>query len=245
MVLKTCEFCGSPVYVRPSLVAKGWGRFCNKTCRWEWARQQRGGKLQDHPTVHEFIRSELGDVVDAMTRDEAMIVLRHESEPVWSLQKIGDAFGVSRERVRQIAGTSRAALRKDAWTADEDRAVLDARLTVDDIAEVLPGRSACAVQNRRCKLGARTGWTDKEVQILRKNIHLTDVELGKLIGRSRDSVRGKRFAIGLRKRARKMWSPNEVEYLRENHGKMTFQEMGRVLGRSVSSLQSKWARLGG
>jgi len=67
--------------------------------------------LRKHTPAWNIIWRELGvstaTPIGRMSRDDAIKTLRHEY--VWSLEKIGNAFGITRERVRQIAGTSQTA----------------------------------------------------------------------------------------------------------------------------------------
>jgi len=59
--------------------------------------------LLTHPNAWEKIWRDLGTKIampiGRMPRDEAMAALREQN---WTLEKIGDAFGITRERVRQL-----------------------------------------------------------------------------------------------------------------------------------------------
>jgi hypothetical protein len=67
--------------------------------------------LRSYPDVWEKLWREIGakaaTPIGRMSRNEAIKALRHDVVPVWTLQQIGDLFGMTRERVRQIAGTSK------------------------------------------------------------------------------------------------------------------------------------------
>lgn len=128
------------------------------------------------------------------------------------------------------------------WTASEERTIRDnPDRGGSQLTDLLPGRDAETINRRRCTLGIRTtpAWTDRDVQIIRENLHLTDVELGQMLGRTRGAICTKRDILGLQKRGKKMWTDAEVEYLRCNLGKISRREMAAVLGRSEASVRSK------
>jgi hypothetical protein len=36
MITKQCEYCGKEIKVKEADVKRGWGRFCNKSCKAKW-----------------------------------------------------------------------------------------------------------------------------------------------------------------------------------------------------------------
>jgi len=93
-------------------------------------------------------------------------------------------------------------------------------------------------------------WTDKEVEILKDNLHLTYKELGNKLDRSVSSAQKKVKDLGLLeeryklKRAKPLWTDEMITYLKENYSTMLFVEMSAHLGKSKNAICHKAYTLG-
>lgn len=88
---------------------------------------------------------------------------------------------------------------KKCWTAEEDDKLkkIYPIYNMKDICNEFPNRSYDAIIQRAVTLGLsyKTTWTNDEVKFLIDNHRaMTDEEIAKYLGRTKDSVRGKRFS---------------------------------------------------
>lgn len=85
-------------------------------------------------------------------------------------------------------------------------------------------------------------WTDREVRGLSKAYHEADTSaLAERFGRTREAIRVKAKRIGAqtpRRVREKPWTAEEIELIQNK--KYTAGELGKLLGRSRSSILSKW-----
>lgn len=87
---------------------------------------------------------------------------------------------------------------REFWSVEEENLLIDNyRIKdMDEICQLLPRRSHDCIINKASKLGLvhKTIWSDEELQYLIDNYQIqTDEEIALHIGRTKDSVRGKRF----------------------------------------------------
>lgn len=87
---------------------------------------------------------------------------------------------------------------REWWTDEEDNKLRSIYHTysMDQICKEFPNRSYSAIIQRAVHLGLsyKTTWTDDELRFLIDHYQImTDEEIGAYLGRSKDSVRGKRF----------------------------------------------------
>lgn len=90
-------------------------------------------------------------------------------------------------------------------------------------------------------------WTDEDLAWLKENWQLPDMELAEKLGRPVQSIRTKRFALGLTGKdgcRKKDWSKEELDYIREVWGEKTIPEIARKLGRSIEAVKIKAQRMG-
>ena len=84
------------------------------------------------------------------------------------------------------------------WTDEENQKLKEIyhSYDMDEICKIFPNRSKDSIIAHAIKLGLsyKTVWTDDELQFLKDNHRsMTDEEIGNKLGRSKDSIRGKRF----------------------------------------------------
>ena len=93
----------------------------------------------------------------------------------------------------------------------------------------------------------RVGWTKKETSFLKENYgKMSFEELAKNLGRSVGSVSGKVSGLGLPlkkakkdKNNRKLWTKDDVQYLKNNYGKKSVKVLAKQLKRTPYSITSK------
>ena len=93
---------------------------------------------------------------------------------------------------------------RELWTDDEKQILVNnyRKLNIDDICKLLPHRSRNSIIAQANKLGLeyKSIWTDKELKFLIDNHKImSDSEIAHILGRTKDSVRGKRFSEKLYK----------------------------------------------
>lgn len=125
------------------------------------------------------------------------------------------------------------------WSEEEDKIIIEnyGKLTYDQMAELLGGRSNQSIQHRRRKLGLTTlkpeqasgrSWSKEESSILRENYGvLTYGEIQDLLPeyRSLGSIQQKIKRMGLQKIGSKPWEKWEDEVLLENYLNMKVKEI--------------------
>lgn len=87
---------------------------------------------------------------------------------------------------------------RDWWTDEEDKKLIEVyhSYDMDEICGMFQNRSRDAIIAHAVKLelSYKTIWTDEELKFLKDNYStMSDEEIGKHLGRSKDSIRGKRF----------------------------------------------------
>ncbi|WP_133299869.1 SANT/Myb-like DNA-binding domain-containing protein [Larkinella punicea] len=94
-------------------------------------------------------------------------------------------------------------------------------------------------------------WTEEEDRYLIRNLGKeTYQEIGEALGRSAKSVRNRKDRLGLPSQFGMVrpdngnYTPEEIHFLYDNHGKMTYKQMAKHLGRSTSSVSVKIFKLG-
>lgn len=86
-------------------------------------------------------------------------------------------------------------------------------------------------------------WTDTDKQTLVDHVGYTDVELARIIGKTKGSIANMRFKMKL-KSSKNFFSANDINYITENYHKKSVKQIANHLDRSVSSIQSIAHNLG-
>lgn len=94
-------------------------------------------------------------------------------------------------------------------------------------------------------------WTEEENQFLRENcISMTYLAMGEKLGRSYDSVRAQCRILGLRKKPQRnrpdldTWTKEQDDFIERNRARMTSEEMGNHINRTVDAVQKRCQMLG-
>jgi hypothetical protein len=91
-------------------------------------------------------------------------------------------------------------------------------------------------------------WTEEQIEIVRQQAgKITSGEIGAMIGRHAQSVRDKMCQLGIRCNPSVsycQWTPQQVEILKANAGKLSSVEIGKIVGMSNSAVSSKIRALG-
>lgn len=89
-------------------------------------------------------------------------------------------------------------------------------------------------------------YTSEQDEIIKSNWETkTDAQLGKMIGKTRHGIKGRRTALGLTKRKQINWTDSEEKYLRDNYLNKTDSELAKELNRtSVDAVKAKRMQLG-
>lgn len=84
-------------------------------------------------------------------------------------------------------------------------------------------------------------WSNSEITHLVEHGNSQPLmELSKALGRSYDSVKLMRHRLGLGKRkSHRVWTIQEIEFLKSNAGKMVCRDIAKILGRSLQSVKGK------
>jgi len=121
---------------------------------------------------------------------------------------------------------------------------------VEEIAEAL-GRTASAVQSKAPQLGLSAQnnlWTEEEEQFLKENyLSLGAEECARRLGRTASAVHGKIRLVGGGRPSigpRVEWSEGELEFLRQNYQRLSWEEMQEQLGRTEQAIQVRASMLG-
>jgi hypothetical protein len=104
----------------------------------------------------------------------------------------------------------------------------------------------------------KNGWTDEELQFVKENMDkLAYKEIAEVLGRTEAAVK-RQVAImrqldpNLAKHKKKMikitipkngWTEEELQFVRENKGKLTYKEMSKILGRTVPGIKKQIAKM--
>ena len=94
--------------------------------------------------------------------------------------------------------------KRDWWTDKEDKLLSEVyhKYNMDEICKMFPNRNKQAIISHALSLGLsyKTIWEDNEINFLKDHyILMNDQEIADHLGRTVDSVRGKRFTEGLKK----------------------------------------------
>jgi hypothetical protein len=95
--------------------------------------------------------------------------------------------------------------RRRKWTSEEEKILtqLYSTFLIDDILEYFPDRSRDAIIIHAGKLGLKAYseynlYTNEEYDFIKKNyLHMSDEEMGRILGRSRGSIKNHRNEMGL------------------------------------------------
>ncbi len=128
------------------------------------------------------------------------------------------------------------------WSKDELMQLKDMitiGYTYQEIADRL-NRTFHQVQRRaqqeNFSYNAPQFWKGSEFKYIREHWeHQSDTEMAKALGRSRKSVVKQRLALGFIRRQVKDYTPEDIEYIKNNLDK-TDDELGKRLGRSKASI---------
>jgi hypothetical protein len=113
------------------------------------------------------------------------------------------------------------------------------------------GRTKSSVQTKAAELGLqdrRGKWTDEDVQFLQENyLTLGAEETARHLGKSVAAVHGKIRKVGGGRASigpRVVWTEDELDYLREHNQEMSWEELGKQLGRTPMAVQVRASMLG-
>ncbi len=143
------------------------------------------------------------------------------------------------------------------WTPHESQYLRDnyQTMTLEQIANSL-GRTRPSVACRAAKLGLKKDlrcpsgekWTPEQDQYIRDHWQkFSDEEIAAAVGHPVPSTRARRLKLGLKHRAGCKgpdWTQEELDYIREVWGDKTVPQIAKHLGRSVTAVKVKTARLG-
>ena len=90
-------------------------------------------------------------------------------------------------------------------------------------------------------------WTDKEIKYLQDNLDSPRKEIAEYLGRKIDSVNNKIKYIKKTQdqpKERRAWTQEEYDFIKDNFGKLSKEEMAEKLGRSVDAIKIKLNRSG-
>jgi hypothetical protein len=96
------------------------------------------------------------------------------------------------------------------------------------------------------------GWTDEEIQFVIDNIcNLSYKEMAKMLGRTEAAIRRKvadmrktpMGQVRVAKLRKNGWTDEECQFIWENKGKLTYKEMGEILGRTASAVKNQLIRM--
>ncbi len=96
-------------------------------------------------------------------------------------------------------------------------------------------------------MGRGRSWTPEDLNWLKANWQLPDIQLCEYLNRSIGTIRTKRRELGLvgKKNERKTdWADEEIEHMRELWGRKTIPQIAKILGRSEHAVKVKSTRLG-
>lgn len=128
-------------------------------------------------------------------------------------------------------------------------------MTAEQIASRL-GRTRAAVAGKAEKLGLKKDlrcpngekWTPEQDQYIRDNwLELSDEEIAAAVGHPVPSTHARRLKLNLKRRAGCKgpdWTQEELDYIREVWGDKTVPQIAKHLGRSITAVKVKTARLG-
>jgi DNA-binding transcriptional regulator YiaG len=103
------------------------------------------------------------------------------------------------------------------------------------------------------KKNSNKAWSKEEIDTIKKNMDTSNLELAKMLGRSRDSIHSKKreireFRVDKRdkrsysrfnhKKVAKPWTNEEIQTLKKN-AKLSDSELADMLGRSRGSISQK------
>lgn len=128
-------------------------------------------------------------------------------------------------------------------------------MTAEQIASHL-GRTRAAVAGKVEKLGLKKDlrcpsgekWTPEQDQYIRDHwLELSDEEIATAVGHPVPSTHARRLKLNLKRRAGCKgpdWTQEELDYIREVWGDKTVPQIAKHLGRSITAVKVKTARLG-
>ena len=101
------------------------------------------------------------------------------------------------------------------------------------------------------KLTWKKKWTEEEVKFLKENVGKMSYEdMGRVLGRTEQSISGKCYTLGIhagcKKRAlyyRNGWTEEEKDFLRKNIRQLSYEEIGKKLGRTKAAVDGMAQKL--
>lgn len=111
------------------------------------------------------------------------------------------------------------------------------------------GRTRHCITDKATKMGLRepvlTWWTDEEIAWLKENKSLPLKQQAAYLNRPYQSVSSKRRFLGIAGKAEDVaWTDEELQILKDNYEQLGREGCAKLLGRSVSSVQSHASYLG-
>ena len=144
--------------------------------------------------------------------------------------------------------------KKKEWTSDEIEFLKNSygKMQYRDM-EFFLHRSISSISRKAGNLGISKGkprrqtgtpWTDEEIKYLKGHRYESIKNIAKVLNRSESSVRNKQTILGLRKPTRKYWTKRENNFIYENIDNMTYEEMAKVLKKSIYAVKSHCMHIG-
>ncbi len=177
---------------------------------------------------------------------------KHMSLPTLA-QKLSRTEVAIREKLRSLELYEPS---RTCWTPDECTFIQAnyPHMTIQEIGTRL-GRSRAAVDTQARRMGLRKGpspkpWKDSEIAYLKKKMHDPKYhplhrELAEHLGRTVESVTRKIRQLGLSIPLKnRIWTEQEVRYLKKHYARKTYREIGDHLGRTASAVEKAMYRLG-
>lgn len=144
---------------------------------------------------------------------------------------------------------------KRDWSDEEVRFVKDnyGKLSVPEMVPLLH-RTRASIQRKIATLGLCNGkpsatqvlkkWTKEENKYIRKHRDDDINDIAKALGRSVSATRSQMNKLKVRKPSRKKWKKKEIAYLYEHGYTDSYEDISKVINRSVFSIKSKAQELG-
>jgi hypothetical protein len=97
-------------------------------------------------------------------------------------------------------------------------------------------------------------WTEEKIKYIKENIHLSNKELGKILGTSYKAVSSKFKVLGIKRTpeqikqirmdAQRTWTLEEEQFLRDNYEQFSSREIAEKLGKAKCAVKNRVHTLG-
>jgi endogenous inhibitor of DNA gyrase (YacG/DUF329 family) len=244
-----CEFCGKEYedYFKDS-------KYCSKECYRNFRKANAKLKEKQCPICGKWFKP----------HDSSTIYCSKECSGIDNRNRtvcICDNCGEPFERIKSEVDknkkhfcSKRCMYEYICWT-DEDKQILTdnyGRLSYKEISELLNRDiKPHSIHRMAMELGLTENhgyWTDKEIDILIKNYPTKPMsEVMRLLPyRSRTSILGQARIQNLKSYfyLNRIYTDDEINYLKENYASKSYEEMSKDLGRTISAIKQRMIILG-